>query len=216
LRLLIATTNRGKVREFRQMLGDAGDIEFTDLTQHTNLPVVEETGQTFLANACLKAGQYAGLLKVWSLADDSGLAVDALDGKPGVFSARWAALHEAGSGDADNNALLLQQLTSIPPIRRTAQFICSLALADPQGRVVLTASDAVEGQILFEPRGTGGFGYDPLFFVEALGMTTAEVSADQKHCISHRGKAMRRMVALMRRIGCPFPANPILSRIQMI
>jgi XTP/dITP diphosphohydrolase len=213
LQLLIASTNRGKIREFRQMLGGEANVQFTDLTEHTDLPVVEETGHTFLANACLKASQYARMLKVWSLADDSGLAVDALKGKPGVFSARWAAMHEAGSGDIDNNALLLRQLCEIPAERRSARFVCSLALADPQGRVILTASDAVDGQILTEPRGTGGFGYDPLFFFNELGMTTAELPADQKHRISHRGKALRRLAALMQRTGCPFPASPIRSRI---
>lgn len=193
------------------MLGDAADVQVSDLTQHGDLPVVEETGQTFLANACLKASEYARLLKVWSLADDSGLAVDALEGQPGVFSARWAALHDAGSGDADNNALLLRQLAHIPPERRTARFVCSLALADPSGRVILTASDAVEGTILPEPKGAGGFGYDPLFFVEGLGMTTAELPPDDKHRISHRGKAMRRLIGLMRRIRWPLPgeSNPI-------
>jgi XTP/dITP diphosphohydrolase len=213
VRFLIASTNRGKIREFRQMLGGEGDIQFTDLTEHADLPVVEETGQTFLANACLKASQYAQMLKIWSLADDSGLAVDALEGKPGVFSARWAAMHDSGYGDVDNNALLLRQLAETPAERRSAQFVCSLALADPEGRVILTATDAVEGRILRELRGSGGFGYDPLFLVQELGMTTAELPADQKHRISHRGKALRRLAALMHRTGCPFPASPIRSRI---
>jgi XTP/dITP diphosphohydrolase len=213
LQFLIATTNRGKIREFRQMLGGGAAIQFTDLTEHADLPAVEETGPTFLANACLKAGQYARLLRVWSLADDSGLSVDALDGKPGVLSARWAASHDAGAGDADNNALLLRQLAAVPAERRSARFVCCLALADPDGRVVLTASDVVEGRILTEPRGAGGFGYDPLFLVESLGMTTAELPAEQKNRISHRGKALVRLAALMQRTGCPFRGSPIRSRI---
>ncbi|MGD0770699.1 MAG: RdgB/HAM1 family non-canonical purine NTP pyrophosphatase [Tepidisphaeraceae bacterium] len=203
MKILIASTNRGKVREFRQILADGGVAEFTDLTEHAELPAVEETGSTFLANACLKAGQYAKLLEMWSLADDSGLAVDALEGKPGVFSARWAAMHKAGEGDADNNALLLRQLAGLPAERRTARFVCAVALADPRGRVVLTASDSVEGRILAEPRGHGGFGYDPLFLVEALGKTTGELPAEEKHRISHRGKALRRLAALMERTGLP-------------
>jgi XTP/dITP diphosphohydrolase len=211
LQLLIASTNPGKIREFRQMLDGEADIQFTDLAEHPDLPVVEETGRTFLANACLKAVQYARSLHVWGLADDSGLAVDALSGSPGVFSARWAAMHQVGAGDDDNNALLLRQLAEIPPERRSARFVCSLALADPLGRVVLTASDAVEGRILTESRGTNGFGYDPLFFVESLGMTTAELPPDQKHRISHRGKALRRLAALMRRANLPLSgqSNPI-------
>lgn len=208
--ILIASTNPGKIREFRQML-DGGEIKFTDLTAHPGLPEVEETGKTFLANACLKASEYARRLKLWSLADDSGLMVDALDGGPGVFSARWAVIHQAGKGDADNNALLLRQLAGIPAEKRTARFVCSLALSDPSGKVILTASDAVEGRILTEPRGQNGFGYDPLFFIDSLGMTTAELPPDQKHRISHRGKALRGLAELIRRLKLPLSAesNPI-------
>jgi non-canonical purine NTP pyrophosphatase (RdgB/HAM1 family) len=207
VRVLIASTNPGKIREFRQML-EATHIEFTDLSEHKDLPAIEETGQTFLANACLKASQYARLTGFWSLADDSGLAVDALAGKPGVFSARWAAMHQAGAGDADNNALLLRQLVEVPAERRTGRFVCSLALADGMGRVILTASDSVEGRILDEPRGVGGFGYDPLFLVESLGKTTAELPAEEKHRISHRGKALRRLAGMMRRLRLPLSGEP--------
>jgi XTP/dITP diphosphohydrolase len=201
--LLIASTNPGKVREFRQMLSSGEEIQFSDLGAHSPIAAVEETGKTFLANACLKAGYYAKSLKTWALADDSGLAVDALDGNPGVYSARWAAMHQAGQGDADNNALLLRQLSDVPLDQRTARFVCALALADLEGRVILTTSDSVEGRILFEPRGTGGFGYDPLFLFEAIGKTTAELPADEKHRISHRGKALRRLASLMRRLQLP-------------
>ena len=135
------------------------------------------------------------------MADDSGLAVDALEGKPGVYTARWAQMHDAGKGDADNNALLIRQLAQAPAERRTARFICALALADPQGRVILTASGSVEGRILTRPRGGGGFGYDPLFLVDGLGKTTGELPADEKHRISHRGQALRRLRLLMERVG---------------
>jgi XTP/dITP diphosphohydrolase len=199
-RLLIATSNPGKVREFREMLGGAG-FEFGDLSDHPNFVPVEETGATFLENASLKAGGYAHQFKTWALADDSGLEVDALDGKPGVHSARWAELNDAGRGDADNNALLLRQLEKVPDERRSARFVCVLALADPDGRIILTARDTVEGRILRSPRGDNGFGYDPLFFIDATGQTTAELSPAQKHAISHRGKALRRMRALMERAG---------------
>src|SRR5688572_9985087 len=161
-------------------------------------PEVEETGGTFRANACLKATAYALRHNTWTLADDSGLEVDALSGAPGVLSARWAQHHHAGKGDADNNATLLSQLKDIPDERRTARFICVLALADPQGRIILTARDGVEGRILHNPRGVNGFGYDPLFFVESLGRTIAELSADEKHAISHRGKALAKLKELMR------------------
>ena len=198
LNLLIATANAGKVREFREMLGD-GRFAYSDLSQHAPVTPVEETGHTFLANACLKAAGYARQCGAWALADDSGLEVDALAGAPGVESARWAKLNGAGEGDADNNRLMLRQLENVPDERRTARFVCVLALADPGGRIILTARDSVEGRVLRAPRGTSGFGYDPLFFVESLGRTTAELSPRQKHEISHRGKALRRMKALMER-----------------
>jgi XTP/dITP diphosphohydrolase len=201
LKLLIATGNRGKVREFREMLGDAR-FEWSDLSQHPEVPAVEETGTTFRANACLKASYYATKLGTWALADDSGLAVDALKGSPGVLSARWAEVNQAGRGDADNNALLLRQLSSVPDEKRTARFVCVLALSDAQGQIVLTACDTVEGRVIHEPRGTNGFGYDPLFLIPQLGnRTTAELTSDEKHAISHRGKALRRMKQLMERVG---------------
>ena len=198
--LLIATSNAGKVREFREMLGGAAG-SFDDLSQYQGAIQVEETGRTFLANACLKAAGYARQFDTWALADDSGLAVDALGGAPGVSSARWAKLHEAGEGDAANNALLLRQLDAVPDDARTARFVCVLALADPAGRIILTARDTVEGRILRAPRGSNGFGYDPLFLIDALGRTTAELPPAEKHAISHRGKALRRMKALMERAG---------------
>jgi len=183
------------------MLGAGGGFEWSDLSRHPAFTPVEETGRTFLANACLKATGYARQFDTWALADDSGLEVDALDGAPGVSSARWAKLNEAGEGDAANNALLLKQLEDVPDERRTGRFVCVLALADPGGRIILTARDAVEGRILRSPRGSNGFGYDPLFYFESLGRTTAELSPDEKHAISHRGKALRRMRELMERSG---------------
>jgi len=194
--LLVATTNPGKVREFREMLG-AADLAFTDLSSHPRVDPVEETGQTFRANACLKATFYAKHFQTWTVADDSGLEVDALNGAPGVHSARWAEINAAGKGDTDNNALLLNQLQNIPDDRRAARFVCVLALADPQGRIVLTARDTVEGRVIHEPRGHNGFGYDPLFLIDALGKTTAQLAPDEKHAISHRGKALRHLRALM-------------------
>jgi XTP/dITP diphosphohydrolase len=199
MRLVIATGNPGKAREFREMLG-ADRFEWSDLSAHREVSAVEETGHTFRANACLKAIHYATALNAWAMADDSGLVVDALGGSPGVHSARWAQLNGAGSGDADNNALLLRQIESVPDERRTARFMCVLALSDPRGRIILTAQDAVEGVLLRGPRGANGFGYDPLFFIPPLGKTTAELEPDEKHAISHRGKALRRMRELMERL----------------
>lgn len=197
--ILIATGNPGKVREFQEMLA-SDRLGWRSLRDFGPTEAIEETGQTFRANACLKAEGYARRFDTWALADDSGLEVDALDGKPGVYSARWAELNGAGRGDADNNALLLRQLQDVQDSQRTARFVCVLALADPTGRTVLTAHDAVEGRILREPRGSNGFGYDPLFMIDALGRTTAELPPEEKHRISHRGKALRRMAELMAQI----------------
>jgi XTP/dITP diphosphohydrolase len=194
--LLIATTNPGKIREFRQMLG-AERFEWTDLSEHPGVEAPEETGRTFRANACLKAIHYARLFNTAAIADDSGLEVDALAGSPGVHSARWAELNAAGKGDADNNALLLKQLANVPDEKRTARFVCVLALADTKGRVLLTVRDTVEGRIIHQARGANGFGYDPLFYVDSHACTTAELSADAKHQISHRGKALRRLRKLI-------------------
>jgi XTP/dITP diphosphohydrolase len=203
MNVVISTANAGKAREFREMLGDSR-CAWSDLASHRDVPGVEETGATFRANACLKASHYAKALNSWALADDSGLAVDALDGKPGVHSARWAQLHNAGKGDAYNNALLLKQVENVPDDRRTARFVCVLALADPDGRIVLTVQDSVEGMLLLSPRGSNGFGYDPLFFFPQLNKTTAELDPDQKHAISHRGKALSRLRELMDRSPGPW------------
>ena len=202
VKLLVATGNAGKAREFRQMLG-ADRFAWSDLSKFPSVPEVEETGRTFRANACLKAAAYARHAGMWTLADDSGLEVDALGGSPGVLSARWAQVNDAGTGDADNNALLLRQIRDIPDDRRTARFVCVLALARPDGRVILTVRDAVEGRIIHESRGTNGFGYDPLFLIESLDKTTAELPPDEKHRISHRGKALRRLREAMTRLGVP-------------
>lgn len=196
MKLLIATGNKGKIKEFREMLG-ADRFTWSDLTEHREIPPAEETGATFRANACLKASYYATQLNTWAMADDSGLEVDALEGKPGVHSARWAQINDAGQGDAANNALLLRQLEEVVDEKRSGRFVCCLALSDPAGRILLTVRDTVEGRILRAPRGNNGFGYDPLFYFDEFGCTTAELPPEQKHQISHRGKALRRMRELM-------------------
>ena len=196
MKILIATTNPGKISEFRDMLGGE-KFQWDDLSQHKDLTPVEETGQNFLANACLKATAYAKKFNTHTLADDSGLEVDALNGSPGVHSARWAEMNNAGKGDADNNDLLIHQLDNVPDEKRTGRFVCVLALAAPDGKILLTARDTVEGRILREERGENGFGYDPLFLIDELGKTTAELEPNEKHQISHRGKALRQLRELM-------------------
>src|SRR5205814_9885364 len=135
MKILIATTNPGKIKEFREMLGD-GQVEWDDLSQHPDVQPVEETGRTFRENACLKASAYAKQFGMYTIADDSGLEVDALKGSPGVHSARWAEMNNAGKGDADNNDLLIHQLDKVADEKRTGRFVCVLALAGPDGKII--------------------------------------------------------------------------------
>jgi XTP/dITP diphosphohydrolase len=195
VRLLVATKNPGKAREFADMLGDRADVSYlTDFPQSVE---VAETGLTFRANACLKASGYAQQTGLWTIADDSGLEVPALGGAPGVYSARYAEREGAGEGDAANNALLLANMKDLAEVDRDARFVCVLALADPQGRILLTTRATMDGRIGFAPRGAGGFGYDPLFEIVATGRTTAELSPAEKHAMSHRGKALAALKTLM-------------------
>jgi len=184
--ILIATTNEGKLREARAIL-DGLPVQITTLADHPSFPEPIEDAPTFEGNAELKALHYAKLGGCLTLADDSGLEVDALGGEPGVRSARYAG---PGCDDAANNEKLVQQLGGIQPEQRTARFRCAVALASPD-EVLATASGAVEGRIVDMPRGSNGFGYDPHFFVPEFDMTTAEMSPEQKNRISHRGQAFR-------------------------
>ena len=169
-------------------------VELTALRDYPGLPEPLEDADTFEGNARLKVLHYARLTGSWTLADDSGLQVDALGGEPGVRSARYAARgDEIGPERCDdgvNNAKLIEKLAGVPPAKRTARFRCAIALASPD-KVLATASGVVEGVIIDDPRGTNGFGYDPHFFVPELGMTTAEMPPAQKNRISHRGRALR-------------------------
>ncbi len=196
MKILVATTNPGKVREFREMLG-TDRFEWIGLADLPPYPVVEETGHSFRANAVLKAEGYSRLSGMWTLADDSGLEVDALNQKPGIHSARWASLHGAGSGDAANNGLLLEQLRDVSEGSRSARFVCVLALAEPTGKIILTTRDTMEGRIGFSASGENGFGYDPLFLVKDLDRTSAQLLPADKHRISHRGRALQRMNRLL-------------------
>lgn len=180
--LLIATNNRGKLAEFRALLEETG-IRLRSLADYPDMPDTEENGATFLENALIKARaarDYSGLP---SLADDSGLMVDALDGEPGVRSARFAPTTE------ERNAKLLSLLRGVPDARRTARFVCALALVRPDG-FEWTTEGKVEGIILHSPAGTDGFGYDPLFLYPPLGLSFAEIPMDEKNKISHRGTAL--------------------------
>ena len=183
-RLLVATHNRGKILEYRALLSDL-PLAVTWLDEQGIAEDVEETGATFVANASLKAAAYAQLTGLWTWADDSGLEVDALDGRPGVYSARYGG---PGLSDADRYRRLLAELAAIAPEQRTARFRCVVALAIPGGPIY-TAEAAVEGLIVDEPRGAHGFGYDPVFFIPDQQRTMAELEPALKNRISHRGRA---------------------------
>jgi|SRR5450432_1210217 len=211
--VLIATSNAGKLRDFAGAAAAFG-LAISSIPNFHQLPEVVEDGLTFEANARKKASEYSrhapGEIV---LADDSGLEVDALEEAPGVHSARYAALEDprgdgrprpsgktdiSNSTDAANNARLLRELTSVAPERKTARFVCSLAAAR-DGEVLTVSSGRVEGLILDAPRGTHGFGYDPLFFFPPLQRTLAELTAEEKALVSHRGAALRQFLEWYRR-----------------
>ncbi|BAZ16605.1 RdgB/HAM1 family non-canonical purine NTP pyrophosphatase [Calothrix sp. NIES-4071] len=175
--LVVATGNPGKLREMQAYLADSG----WELTLKPPELDVEETGETFAANACLKASQVAIATNNWAIADDSGLEVDALNGAPGVYSARY------GNSDADRIARLLRTLGNNN--QRGAQFVCAAAIARPDGTIALQSEGICRGEILNAPRGDGGFGYDPVFFVPEQNLTFAEMTPEVKRSVSHRGKA---------------------------
>jgi XTP/dITP diphosphohydrolase len=195
VKLVLATANAGKQREFAALLGPLG---LTLVLQSAlGIDSVAETGTTFEANALLKARHAARCSGMPALADDSGLEVDALEGRPGVFSARYAG---DAATDQDNNARLLSELADVPPQRRGARYRCVLALVrHAEDAAPLIASGSWEGRIATAPSGSGGFGYDPLFVPEGQALTAAELPAAQKHALSHRGKALAALVAQLER-----------------
>ncbi|MGE0430880.1 MAG: RdgB/HAM1 family non-canonical purine NTP pyrophosphatase [Planctomycetota bacterium] len=186
--LVVGSMNPDKAAEIRAMLGASGlPMEVVSLADCNVTSDVDETGTTFEANAILKATQYAAATGRLTMADDSGLCVDALDGEPGVYSARWAG---PGCNYADNNRKLLAALDGKPLAERGAHFICTIACALPD-RIAFTVVGRVDGVIATAPRGDRGFGYDPLFIWEPLDRTFAEMSPEQKNGISHRALALR-------------------------
>lgn len=201
MEILLATGNRGKVKELQEMLEK--DIKVLSLSDYPGFPEVEETGKTFAENALLKARRAALFSGLVSLADDSGLEVDALKGAPGVYSARFAGEPKSDERNIDK---LLSELEGVPEKDRTARFRCSLALVTPDGREYLTEG-TVEGIILEERRGTGGFGYDPVFYLPALAKTMAELSLEEKNRLSHRAQAFRKALPILKDISF----NPTLN-----
>ncbi len=188
-KLIVATENPGKMQELQEYL--------TGLPWELQLKPesidVEETGTTFIANAHLKASEVAKALGEWAIADDSGLAVDALDGVPGIYSSRY------GKTDADRISRLLRELGDTK--NRQAKFICAIAIASPDGKIVLATEGICPGEILYSPRGKGGFGYDPIFYVPTRQQTFAEMSAATKSEVSHRGMAFAQLMPNLQKLS---------------
>lgn len=198
MKLVLASRNPGKLRELRTILGGLG-VEVLSESEAGLALEVEETGTTFEENSFLKADAVMRASGLGAVADDSGLMVDALHGAPGVYSARFGGKET----DAERTALLLEKLRDVPPGRRTARFVSVVTCRLPDGRT-LTARGTCEGLIAEAPRGAGGFGYDPVFFVPSLGKTFAEMTDGEKNALSHRGEALRKFAEIFREAvdGC--------------
>jgi XTP/dITP diphosphohydrolase len=188
-KLVLATRNQGKITEFRRILEELApvQIELIGVDQFPHLVDVDETGATFEENSLLKARYTCQATGLPAIADDSGLCVDALNGDPGIFSARWAGVH---GNDQANLEKVLAQLKDVPDEKRTAYFICVASLVLPDGREQV-AEGRFEGRILHAPVGTNGFGYDPIFQPLGLSISSAQMSAQEKDVVSHRGKSLR-------------------------
>lgn len=199
-RIVLATGNKGKIRDFGALLSSV-DLDPVPIGELAPGFAVPETGTTFLENAVIKARAAREQTGLAALADDSGLAVDVLGGAPGVYSARYAG---GDADDAKNNAKLLAALERVPDTQRTACFCCALALVLEDG-TLYTAEGRVSGLVRSEPRGSGGFGYDPLFWIPELGQTMAELSLEEKNRISHRARAMARMEGILVSLAGPDP-----------
>lgn len=197
IRVVLASRNAHKIEELHRILADAGlDLDLVGEDAFAHLPEIAETGSTFAANALIKARAVCAATGLPAIADDSGLAVDALNGMPGVLSARWAGKPK---DDLRNLRLLLDQLEDVADARRSAAFHCAAALVLPDGteRVV---EGTMDGAIIREPRGLNGFGYDPIFTPLGSSITSAEMTAEAKDAISHRGAAMRALVPVLREV----------------
>jgi XTP/dITP diphosphohydrolase len=195
--VVIATRNQGKMKEFADLFGQKG-IRVRSLDDYSDLPPIVEDAATFAENARIKAQTISAHLHVPVLADDSGLCVEALGGEPGVYSARYAGEHAT---DEQNNEKLLRELEKVTDptaiLLSPAIFVCALALVDTASHETIETKAECSGFILNEPRGSGGFGYDPLFYIPAIGKTMAELNADEKNEISHRAVALRQFFALI-------------------
>jgi XTP/dITP diphosphohydrolase len=200
-KILVATTNIGKIAELKAMLDL--EAEWLDLSYYPEIEEIEEDGETFIENACKKAIGYARITGQWTIADDSGLQIDALGGEPGVKSARYSGektINDDGTLiDHRNITKVLKLLEGIPQAKRTARFFCSLCLASPE-QVLIETEGTLEGLITNKEIGKKGFGYDPIFFIPHLNKTVAQLTSEEKNAISHRGNAIRKLKLLLKKL----------------
>jgi XTP/dITP diphosphohydrolase len=198
LSIVLASRNLAKSAEIRELLAPVG-ISVVSVAEAGDVPEIVEDGTTFAENAAKKAGETAKILSRWSLGEDSGLMVDALDGAPGIFSARYSG---PDATDETNNAKLIAKLADTPEQRRTARYVCSIAVADPKGAIRLQVEAGCRGRIISEKRGPHGFGYDPLFLIPEYHRTFGELGPTVKHRLSHRARAFEQLVpALAKLVG---------------
>lgn len=197
LTIVLGTRNQKKRAELEMLLAGI-DVQLRTLDDFPQAIDVVEDGDTFAANAGKKAAQQAVHLQAWVLGEDSGICVDALDGRPGVYSARYSS-HEAT--DDANNALLLAELRDVPEARRGAHYVCHIALSNPKGEIVIDLEETCRGRIVRAPRGSAGFGYDPLFEIPEYHKTFAELGSVVKGALSHRARATRRLVPQIARLA---------------
>ncbi|MEW4531042.1 XTP/dITP diphosphatase [Maioricimonas sp. JC845] len=194
--IVLASRNAKKLGELRELLAPGG-LNVVSVGDFPDVPEVVEDGTTFAENAAKKATQTARYLQQWALGEDSGLMVDALDGAPGIYSARYSG---PDATDERNNQKLIEALSGVPPHKRGAGYVCSIAVADPQGEVQLTVEQRCRGRISEEPRGTNGFGYDPYFLIPEYHRTFGELSPVVKRQLSHRGRALRQLVPALTKL----------------
>ena len=200
MRILVATMNAGKLREYEPLLAEVPELELETMASLPEPVDVVEDRDTFVGNALKKATEIARVAGIACLADDSGLEVDVLGGRPGVYSARYAG---EGATDAENNAKLLDELSGAADNMRTARFRCVIVIVDGNGRELATAEGACEGHIGRERKGTHGFGYDPLFVPDGYTQTMAELGPETKNEISHRAKAAAKLAPLLQQLRTP-------------
>ena len=200
LKIVLASRNRKKTREIHELLSPHG-FEVVPVTEFPDVGEVEEDGQTFAENAAKKATEVASQIDQWVIGEDSGLQVDALDGAPGIYSARFSG---PDATDDKNNALLIERLSDVPEEKRGAGYVCSVALSNPAGEVRVAVEGTCRGRITNDPRGTGGFGYDPYFLIPEYHRTFGELSALTKHRLSHRARAFAKFIPLLKQLRSEF------------